>query len=127
MQNQAVRDTNPELALRNLLFRKGLRYRVNLRPIPGLRRSADIVFTRQRLAIFVDGCFWHACPEHGTWPKANAEWWRLKLVTNTQRDRDTDYRFLSAGWHVMRIWEHEPVISAAERVVIALSDLTHDE
>lgn len=113
---QKVRDTAPELALRRLLHARGLRYRVDVPPLPGLRRRADVVFTRARLAVFVDGCFWHRCPEHGTSPKNNAEWWRDKLDRNVQRDRDTDRTLTDAGWQVLRFWEHEPPGLVADRV-----------
>jgi DNA mismatch endonuclease (patch repair protein) len=85
-------------------------------PIKGVRRRADVVFTRSRVAVFVDGCFWHACPIHATWPKANADWWRAKLKANVERDRDTDRRLGDAGWSVVRVWEHESAADAADRV-----------
>ena len=78
-----------------------------MRPVPTIRRTADIVFSRRRVAVFVDGCFWHGCPEHRTYPKANAEWWSAKLERNIERDADTDRRLSEAGWTVVRIWEHE--------------------
>ncbi|WP_082164331.1 very short patch repair endonuclease [Mycolicibacterium obuense] len=84
------------------------------------RRRADIVFTRARIAVFVDGCFWHSCPKHGTSPKANAEWWREKLEMNVKRDRDTDSRLRAAGWTVIRIWEHEDSADAAAKVIAAV-------
>lgn len=120
MQNTPTRDTPGELALRRLLHRAGLRYRVDYRPVPGIRRKADVVFTKAKVAVFVDGCFWHSCPVHGTWPKANAAWWRDKLEGNEARDRDTDQRLADAGWTVVRIWEHETPAEAAARVVEAL-------
>jgi DNA mismatch endonuclease, patch repair protein len=116
MQRQRRVDTRPELALRRELHRRGLRYRVDVQVFPGLRRRADVVFPRQRVAVFVDGCFWHACPEHGTSPKANAAWWRQKLQANVQRDCDTDRRLLEAGWTPVRIWEHEDPLHAADLV-----------
>jgi DNA mismatch endonuclease, patch repair protein len=76
----------------------GLRYRVDLRPIPGLRRKADIVFPRIKVAVFIDGCFWHGCPQHATWPKANGDYWRRKILRNRRRDRDTDRKLARAGW-----------------------------
>jgi DNA mismatch endonuclease (patch repair protein) len=115
MKRQRQRDTAPELALRSLLHRRGLRFRVNY-PIPGLRRRADLAFTKTRVAVFVDGCFWHGCPEHGTWPKENADWWRGKIEGNRERDRDTDRRLADAGWVSVRVWEHEDVRSAAQNV-----------
>lgn len=85
----------------------GLRYRVDRRVLPGLRRRADLVFVSARVAVFVDGCFWHRCPDHGNLPKSNREWWTEKLNRNVARDRDTDLRLTEAGWHVERVWEHE--------------------
>src|SRR4051794_40848677 len=122
MARQATRGTAVEYALRRELHRRGLRYRLHRRPIPGLRREADIVFPRARVAIFVDGCFWHACPTHATWPKANAEFWKTKIERNRERDRDTDARLADAGWTVVRVWEHDdPMTSAVhiEEVVAA--------
>jgi len=116
LARQATRDTAAEIAVRRLLHAAGLRYRVDARPLPGLRRTADIVFTRQRVAVFVDGCFWHACPDHGTVPKANADWWAAKLARNIQRDRDTSEQLAAAGWQVVRIWEHEDPTAAADRI-----------
>lgn len=110
------RDTAPERAIRSLLHRRGLRFRVDLAPIPGVRRRADLVFSRARVAVFVDGCFFHGCPEHATWPKHNAQFWREKIETNRRRDRDTDRRFAEHGWAVIRVWEHEDPVLAAERV-----------
>jgi DNA mismatch endonuclease, patch repair protein len=113
MQRQARRDTKPEMALRRELHRLGLRYRVDCQVMPGVRRRADIVFTRARIAVFVDGCFWHGCPQHATKPKANAEWWAEKLSTTVARDRDTDARLQTHGWKVLRFWEHEDMRTAA--------------
>src|SRR6185312_10973627 len=97
MQRTKRRDTPAELALRSALHHRGYRFRVDHK-LPGLRRRADLVFPRERLAVFVDGCFWHACPEHATWPKRNREWWRQKIVGNVERDRDTDRRLEEIGW-----------------------------
>jgi DNA mismatch endonuclease (patch repair protein) len=93
-----------------------LRYRVDYPPIKGVRRRADIVFTKQKTAVFVDGCFWHSCPEHATWPTANAAWWSEKLRRNEERDRETDRLLEEAGWRVIRIWEHESPTDAAVRI-----------
>ena len=120
MQAARQRDTAPELAVRSELHRRGLRFYVDRQPIPSLRRRADIVFPRRRLAIYVDGCFWHGCPVHGTWPKANAEWWRAKIEANRARDRDTDRRLEEAGWRALHAWEHESPAEIADRVVRAL-------
>jgi DNA mismatch endonuclease (patch repair protein) len=117
MQNTPTRDTPCELKLRKLLHRAGLRYRVDYRPIKEVRRKADVVFTKAKVAVFVDGCFWHNCPTHGTWPKANAQWWRDKLEGNAARDRNTDERLAEAGWTVVRIWEHEIPEEAADKVI----------
>jgi DNA mismatch endonuclease, patch repair protein len=120
-QRMPTRDTLPELALRRELHRRGLRYRVDIAPLAGLRRRADVVFTRQHLAVFVDGCFWHRCPDHGTDPKNNADWWRTKLDKNVQRDRDTDAVLAAAGWLVVRVWEHIEPARAADIVQTELS------
>lgn len=116
MKRQGRRDTRPEMSLRRELWRRGLRYRVDTPPLPGLRRRADVVFARARVAVFVDGCFWHLCPDHATAPKANSAWWSAKLGANVARDRDTDRRLAEDGWTVLRIWEHESVVDAADRV-----------
>jgi DNA mismatch endonuclease, patch repair protein len=116
MRSQRQRDTKGELELRSLLHRRGLRFRVHAL-LPGLRRRSDIVFTRARVVVFVDGCFWHGCPEHGTWPKENADWWREKIEVNQRRDRDTDARLTAAGWTVIRVWEHEDLTQAADHIV----------
>ena len=118
MSRQARTGTAPEVALRKELHRRGRRFRVDFRfDIDGLRRRrADVVFTRRRLAVFVDGCFWHRCPQHATFPRANRDWWAAKLDGNVSRDRDTDERLEQAGWSVIRLWEHEEVQAAADRV-----------
>lgn len=118
MERQARRDTKPELDVRRAVWRRGLRYRVDLSPIPGMRSRADLVFTKARVAVFVDGCFWHRCPEHSTVPKANRRWWLNKLETNVARDRRVDQELRSAGWVVLRFWEHE----APEEVAGAVED-----
>ncbi|GAA3739205.1 DNA mismatch endonuclease (patch repair protein) [Spinactinospora alkalitolerans] len=116
MQSNKGRDTKPELALRRAIHAMGLRYRVSFRPIPSVRRTADLVFTRARLAVFLDGCFWHGCPEHHTVAKANAEYWASKVEANRERDRQTDRLLEEAGWAVLRVWEHEDPLEAAARV-----------
>jgi len=113
MQSNKSRDTGPELAVRSAVHRLGLRFRVNRRPLPGLRRTADLVFPTERVAVFVDGCFWHGCPEHYTVPKANAEFWASKLAANVNRDRETDRLLTAAGWTSIRIWEHQAPGDAA--------------
>lgn len=119
MRRQRRRDTEPELALRSWLHRAGFRFRVDYR-LSGLRRTADLAFPRQRVAVFVDGCFWHGCPEHGTSPRANAAWWRTKIDANIARDRDTDARLTEAGWHVVRVWEHESLEDSFAKVATAV-------
>jgi DNA mismatch endonuclease (patch repair protein) len=121
MRRQRRADTAPEVALRKLLHARGLRYRVDAPlPLPGLRRRADLLFPGPRLAVFVDGCYWHRCPEHATAPKRNGTWWAEKLDRNVARDRDTDARLAGAGWRVVRVWEHEDPAEAADRVADAL-------
>ena len=107
------RDTKPELALRRELHRRGMRFRVAFDTIPG---TPDLAFTRARLAVFVDGCFWHGCPEHYIAPKNNAEWWARKLAVNQGRDARTDDRLTAVGWLPLHVWEHEPISSAADAV-----------
>jgi DNA mismatch endonuclease (patch repair protein) len=122
MSKVRARDTGPELALRRALHARGLRYRIDRPVLPDRRRRVDIVFGPAKVAVFVDGCFWHRCPEHATDPRNNVEYWTLKLDNNVRRDRDTDEALERAGWRVIRIWEHEDPISAAdliERVVVA--------
>ena len=121
MRRQAQRDTAPELALRRELHRRGFRYRIHRRPILELRREADVLFSRQKVAVFVDGCWWHGCPDHGTLPRTNTAWWQEKLDRNVSRDRETDRRLAAAGWQVVRIWEHEDSESAADRVAVVLA------
>lgn len=116
MEGQRRRDTKPELLLRSRLWSLGLRYRVDHQVLPGLRRRADLAFIGPRVAVFVDGCFWHRCPEHGTAPRANREWWAAKLDRNVERDRDTDARLADADWLVVRIWEHDSVDDAVARI-----------
>jgi DNA mismatch endonuclease (patch repair protein) len=116
MQQQRRRDTRPEIALRRALHAAGLRYRVERPVIPGLRRRADVVFGPAKVAVFVDGCFWHMCPKHATFPKANAEWWREKLERNRARDQDTDRLLRERGWLPARVWEHEEIAEAALRI-----------
>jgi DNA mismatch endonuclease (patch repair protein) len=110
------RDTKPELLIRRCLHATGLRFRVDQPVLHGMRRRADVVFSRAKVAVFVDGCFWHCCPLHGSYPKANAEWWADKLRTNRKRDRETNRLLQKAGWHVERVWEHEAPSAAAARV-----------
>lgn len=122
MSHQRSHDTKIEVVLRSTLHAAGLRFRVHRRPLVGVRREADIVFGPSRVAVFVDGCFWHACPEHATWPKNNAEFWREKIEKNRSRDRDTDARLAAAGWLAVRVWEHEKAAEAAERIAAVVRE-----
>ncbi|MBW8485905.1 very short patch repair endonuclease [Actinomadura sp. PM05-2] len=113
MQSNKSRDTKPEMALRRAVHAMGLRYRVSARPLPQLRRTADLVFGKAKVAVFVDGCFWHGCPEHHTKAATNAGYWSDKVVRNRERDADTNERLAEAGWAVLRFWEHEDPVKAA--------------
>ncbi|MFJ9313447.1 very short patch repair endonuclease [Pimelobacter simplex] len=116
MQGNRGRDTEPELAVRRALHAMGLRYRVDARPVPELNRRADVVFTKAKVAVFIDGCYWHGCPEHGTAARTNADYWGPKIQRNRDRDADTNRRLEEAGWTVARFWEHEVPIVVAETV-----------
>jgi DNA mismatch endonuclease (patch repair protein) len=117
MQGNKGRDTKPELRLRSLLHREGLRYRVSTRPVPSLRRTADIVFPKAKVAVFVDGCYWHGCVEHRTVPATNRDFWLQKIEGNRARDAETVRLLEEAGWKVLRVWEHVPAEVAARRVM----------
>ena len=110
------RDTRPELAVRSAVHALGLRYRVAARPIAGVRRSADLVFRRRRVAVFVDGCYWHGCPDHFVLPRTNVDYWSAKIGRNRARDAETDALLAEAGWTVIRVWEHEDPRQGADRV-----------
>ena len=115
-------DTKPEMALRRALHRQGLRYRKDYRlDLEGARVRPDIAFTARRVAVFVDGCFWHACPEHGTKPASNTWYWGPKLARNVERDRAADAALTAAGWRVVRVWEHVPLDAAVAAVIDALA------
>lgn len=123
MQGNRPKDTRPELAVRRLLHADGLRYRVSYTPLPGLRRSADVAFPKQRVAVFIDGCFWHGCPEHGrTQFNVNGDYWPAKIRKNRSRDQDTNERLTAAGWLVLRFWEHEAAAGVARAVAAAVRD-----
>ena len=124
MKRQARWDTQPELAVRRLLHSRGLRYRIQV-PVPGMtRRSMDISFQKARLAVFVDGCFWHGCPDHGTFPHANATWWRDKISRNQLRDQQTTDHLCTLGWTVLRFWTHESVTHVADVICAVLQPNT---
>lgn len=115
MQGNRRRDTRPEMALRAAAHARGLRYRVDVCPAPGLRRRADLVFPRLKIAVYVDGCFWHGCSQHFALPRTNTDYWRAKIAGNVARDRQTDNWLGQQGWTVFRVWEHQdPHLAAAE-------------
>jgi DNA mismatch endonuclease, patch repair protein len=124
MRANRGRDTTPELRLRSLLYARGLRYRVSTRPVPSLRRTADVVFPGARVAVFVDGCYWHGCPEHHRPATKNSQFWRTKIADNQRRDAETNSVLESEGWTVIRCWEHEDPVSVADRVVNTLEQKT---
>jgi DNA mismatch endonuclease (patch repair protein) len=124
MEVTKSKNTKPEIELRSALCALGInRYRVDYK-FSDLRRKADIVFVRKKVAIFVDGCFWHGCPKHGTWPKANARFWRTKIEKNKERDIDTNKKLRAAGWKVIRIWEHEDMNKTAKNLMKILDKRT---
>lgn len=117
MSSLPRKDTQPEVALRRSLHARGLRYVVHRRPDPTLRRTADVVFTRAKVAVFVDGCFWHGCPDHGRRMHRTNDWyWPDKIQRNQAHDCDTNERLTTAGWHVVRVWEHDDPDQTAEQI-----------
>lgn len=120
MRGNRKTDTKPEIALRSALHHRGLRFRKNYRPEPDIFCRVDIVFRAARVAVFVDGCFWHGCREHGTQPRTNANYWSAKIARNIERDRANDALLAERGWQVIRIWEHEPADAAAVRIASAV-------
>jgi DNA mismatch endonuclease, patch repair protein len=120
MQLQRRRDTGLETKIRKALHRLGYRFRVDYRPDKSLRCRGDLVFTRLKVVVFVDGCFWHGCPLHATSPKNNAGWWREKLDANIARDHRNNLALNELGWTVIRVWEHEKIDDAIARVRVTL-------
>ena len=127
MQRNRRRDSRPEIALRSALHEMGLRYRVDfpIRCGSGRPIRPDVVFTRRRVVVFVDGCFWHGCPKHGTQPRSNGDYWRAKLALNHDRDERQAAALTASGWTVLRFWEHEPPADAASRVAATLASQLH--
>ena len=123
MRRVGRKDTDCEIALRKALFAMGLRYRVDWSP-PGSRSKIDVAFTKRRLAVFVDGCFWHGCPVHATAPKSNAGWWRQKLAANRERDLRLAKSLEDAGWRVLRFWSHVDPDVAAQKIATELASDT---
>ncbi|MFL0575923.1 very short patch repair endonuclease [Brevibacterium luteolum] len=117
MRANRRRDTDPEIRIRRELHRCGLRYRVDAAPLRGLRRKADVVLSKARIAVFVDGCYWHGCPIHFVMPKTNIDYWAHKIRTNVERDRETDRLLEEAGWLPLRYWEHEDPAEVAAEIV----------
>ena len=120
------KSTQAELNLRKALHARGLRYRLHVPLLTKPRRVADIVFLGACVAVFVDGCFWHGCPEHVSWPKSNTDFWREKIESNRLRDADTDNRLTALGWASVRIWEHENVDDAADRIAALIAARKND-
>lgn len=116
MQRTKQRDTEVEMAIRRAVYRRGLRYRVDQRPTRSVRSRADLVFAGPRVAVYIDGCFWHSCPLHGTRPKKNMSYWSAKLQANRDRDQRVDDTLRGEGWLVLRIWEHEDPEEAAQKI-----------
>ncbi|MBQ1107958.1 very short patch repair endonuclease [Streptomyces anulatus] len=126
MQAIRSRDTKPERLIRRLVHANGLRYRVAARPLPDLRRTADMVFRPAKVAVFIDGCYWHGCPEHYVSPKTNPGYWSEKVARNVARDRDTDERLSAAGWLVLRFWEHQSSDACALSIISAVRERRND-
>ncbi|MFG3405989.1 very short patch repair endonuclease [Streptomyces sp. NPDC048142] len=126
MQAIQSRDTKPERLIRRLVHANGLRYRVAARPLPDLRRTADMVFRPAKVAVFIDGCYWHGCPEHYVSPKTNPGYWSEKVARNVARDRDTDERLSAAGWLVLRFWEHQSSDACALSIISAVRERRND-
>lgn len=126
MRSTRRRDIKPERLLRSELHRRGLRFVVD-RAVDGTRRRADIVFRGPRIAVYVDGCYWHNCPTHGTTPKENRSWWEEKFEANRSRDADTDARLTQDGWRVLRFWEHDDSADAADAVAALVCEATPAE
>lgn len=120
MLGNRSRDTKPEMAVRRACHALGLRYRVDVRPLPTLPRRADLVFPTERVAVFVDGCYWHGCPEHYVASRSNAAYWSEKIERNRARDAETDKALLAAGWQVIRAWQHNDPSAVAETVAVAV-------
>lgn len=114
MQSTAQTETSAERRLRDALDNVDVHYQVDLAPVPGCRSRADVVLVDSQVAVFINGCFWHGCPDHGTWPRHNAEWWRAKIEANRERDARIDDVIRKAGWIVLRFWEHDDAIQAAQ-------------
>ena len=122
MSRTRSKDTSAELLVRRELHRRGFRYRVGTRPVPNLRRTGDIVFSRAKVVVLIDGCFWHRCPEHYVEPKTRTEFWRGKIAANVMRDRETTEQITEAGWTVLRFWEHEDADAVVDMIALTLKE-----
>jgi DNA mismatch endonuclease (patch repair protein) len=120
MQSNRSRDTTPEVALRRLLHAKGFRYRVCARPLPEVRHTVDIVFRKSRVAVQVNGCFWHGCPQHYRAPLRNSDYWSAKIERNQARDRNLGQLLAAAGWLLIVVWEHDDAETAATSIATAI-------
>ena len=127
MQGNRSRDTKPEMAVRSAVHRRGIRFRVSARPQPELARTADLVLRKTRIAVFVDGCFWHGCPDHHTQPATNSRYWADKIARNVERDGETTEYLQRAGWTVLRFWEHEDPEAVADQVHQAVQSALLDQ
>jgi DNA mismatch endonuclease (patch repair protein) len=116
MERNSRHASEVERAVRSKLHAMGFRFRVATRPIADLNCKADLIFRANRVAVFIDGCFWHGCPQHGVRPRTNSNYWHAKIEANMARDRRNDAALELAGWTVIRVWEHEPPKEAAERI-----------
>jgi DNA mismatch endonuclease (patch repair protein) len=123
MVSNRGKNTKLEIDLRSALHRTGMRFWKHRRPLDGVRCEADIIFPRIRMAVFVNGCFWHGCPQHATWPVTNAEFWTRKIEGTKQRDRRCDQLLEAAGWTVVRLWEHQPLEEMVSLVLRTASSL----
>ena len=119
MQGNRSRDTKPEMAVRSAVHRRGIRFRVSARPQPALARTADLVLRKTRIAVFIDGCYWHGCPDHHTQPATNSQYWANKIARNIERDTETTAYLQQTGWTVLRFWEHE------DPEAVAVADQVH--
>lgn len=123
METARQRDTSIEVRLARELHDLGLSFESNVAAIPGTRSRPDLLFATPKIAVFVNGCFWHGCPDHGTWPKHNAAWWRTKIEANRERDVKNDDVLTRAGWIVLRYWEHDDPRVAAREIAKRIGQL----
>lgn len=124
MSKLGQRDTAPEMAVRSELHRRGLRFRVHTKPEHDFRTKADIVFRPKKVCVYIDGCFWHSCPEHGTIPASNHDFWAKKLTRNSERDLENTRILTERGWRVIRCWEHDDPVVVADLIEAGLRRLT---